>query len=210
MTTLSQPTLRDIVVEYVEARNAYEDAIKPKGGFGLQQHLKPNDPVVARYREARHGLAVAYAQADYSAPSPRAQALEDAARVCDEEAAKRTKQYEGWAKDDVMQRERFRVAAQMATQVAAAIRALSSQSPSDGCKAYVAEMKTSSGIDYFVMVKSGERELSIRRYEQKHHADYEAAEYNWLFNGGEKPDILEYRPVSDGSSILPASPEVSG
>jgi len=60
-------------------------------------------------------------------------------------------------------------------------------------------MKTSSGTDYFVMIKSGGRELSIRKHQWKHHADYEAAEYNWLFNGGEKPDILEYREAPGAS-----------
>ncbi|WP_421565610.1 hypothetical protein [Ochrobactrum sp. EDr1-4] len=60
-------------------------------------------------------------------PSSRAQALEEAAQICDAENARRTKQYEEWPKDDFAQRERFRVGAQMATQIATSIRALSSQ-----------------------------------------------------------------------------------
>ncbi|WP_079213474.1 hypothetical protein [Brucella pituitosa] len=96
--------------------------------------------------------------------------------------------------------------AQIATHMVseAAIRSLSSQPVADECKAYVSEMQTSAGTDYFVTIKSGDRELSIRKHQWKPHADYEAAEYNWLFNGGEKPDILAYHPLSGDSSTLPA------
>lgn len=43
--------------EYIAARDAYEEAIKPSGAFGSPKHLKPNDPIIIRYREARKALA---------------------------------------------------------------------------------------------------------------------------------------------------------
>ncbi|MFD1199531.1 hypothetical protein ACFQ3K_14590 [Brucella gallinifaecis] len=136
----------------------------------------------------------------YLAPSPRAQALEDLFDAVTL-MQKHDEKFEGEIPLATIQK--------VYTAHTAAIRTLSSQPVADGCKAYVAEMKTFAGIDYFVMIKSGDRELSIRKWQQKHHADYEAAEYNWLFNGGEKPDILAFNPVSGGSSILPASPGAS-
>ncbi len=142
--------------------------------------------------------------APVSEPSPRAQALEEAAKIAFD--VSENGHYYGEASVDSTSS----IYQQGAFEVYEALRALSSQPiadhiadagkmVADGCKAYVGEMKTSSGTDYFVMIKSGGRELSIRKHQWKHHADYEAAEYNWLFNGGEKPDILEYREAPGAS-----------
>jgi hypothetical protein len=151
--------------------------------------------------------AKAAAQADYSARilsaiepalSPRAQALEEAAKI----AFDVSENGEYMGNGDCSGNSIFQQGARYVyDEICEEIRALSSPI-ADGCKAYVGEMQTSAGTDYFVMIKSGDRELSIRKHQHKHHADYEAAEYNWLFNGGEKPDILAYHP-------LPSSPGAS-
>lgn len=48
--------LRSKVAEYIAARNDYELATKPNGSFGTTRHLKPNNPISVRYREARAAL----------------------------------------------------------------------------------------------------------------------------------------------------------
>lgn len=137
------------------------------------------------------------------APSPRAQAFEEAA------LERSIERWRGMKPSEVMKGSTAQITYALEDarkDILTLYSAISSQPVADGCKVYVAEMKTSSGTDYFVMMKSGDRELSIRKHRWKHHADYEAAEYNWLFNGGDKPDILAFRPVS---AILPASPGAS-
>jgi hypothetical protein len=58
---------------------------------------------------------------------------------------------------------------------------------------YVSEMKTSAGTDYFVTVRCGDRMLTPHMHKIRSRVEYGVAEWNWLFNGGEKPDILAYR-----------------
>ncbi|NYD84404.1 hypothetical protein [Brucella intermedia] len=54
---LEAPTiLRSKVAEYIAARDDYELATKPNGSFGTARHLKPNNPIAVRYREARAAL----------------------------------------------------------------------------------------------------------------------------------------------------------
>jgi hypothetical protein len=48
--------LREALAEYIEARDAYEAATKPTGGFGTYRHLNHADPILIRYREARAAL----------------------------------------------------------------------------------------------------------------------------------------------------------
>lgn len=59
--------------------------------------------------------------------------------------------------------------------------------------ASVVTMTTSAGTDYYVHIKCGDREMTTHRYEIKGRAEYNVACWNWLFNGGEKPDILAFR-----------------
>lgn len=75
-----------------------------------------------------------------------------------------------------------------AIDISRAVRDIFMNSP----EAYVATMKTSAGIDYYVMIKRGDVEISNRRYERLNRAEYEAAELNYLFGRRSKPDILEY------------------
>lgn len=50
------------VIEYIEARNAYEEAKRPPNGFGFPRQLKFNDPILLRYRKARADLDHLYQQ----------------------------------------------------------------------------------------------------------------------------------------------------
>ena len=67
--------------------------------------------------------------------------------------------------------------------------------------ASVAVMKTSYRTDYYVHIKCGDREMTPHKYRVKGRADYDAACWNWLFNGGDKPDILAF-------DTEPAKPDV--
>ncbi len=94
--------------------------------------------------------------------------------------------------------------------VDAAIRALSSPDHADagrvegdGPTACVGEMQTSSGADYYVCVKVGDREITPHMFKERWKAEYEVAEWLWLFNGGDKPDLLAYGP-------LPSAPASEG
>lgn len=69
---------------------------------------------------------------------------------------------------------------------------------------FTAEMKTSAGSDYYVTVRCGDRELTPHMFKIKGRADYEVAEWLWLFNGGEKPDIMAYDcddPLKEDTSL---------
>lgn len=75
---------------------------------------------------------------------------------------------------------------------------ISAALPNPSPTACVGEMKTSAGSDYYVCVRVGNRELTPHMHKIRSRAEYEVAEWLWLFNGGEKPDILAYR--EDASS----------
>ncbi|MFV0800604.1 hypothetical protein EGJ57_04680 [Brucella anthropi] len=86
----------------------------------------------------------------------------------------------------------------------AAIRVLSSPDHADAGKVEgdgwkptvcVGEMQTSAGADYYVCVKVGDREITPHMFKERWKAEYEVAEWQWLFNDGEKPDLLAYGPL---------------
>ncbi|KAB2708297.1 hypothetical protein [Brucella intermedia] len=92
-------------------------------------------------------------------------------------------------------------------KIKAAIRSLSSPDHADAGKvegdepiACVGEMQTSSGADYYVCVKVGGREITPHMFKERWKAEYEVAEWLWLFNGGEKPDLLAYGPLPSAPS----------
>ncbi len=62
----------------------------------------------------------------------------------------------------------------------------------DVVSSYVSEMKTTAGTDYYVTVRFGDRTLTPHMFKQRGKAEYEVAEWNWLINGGEQPDILAF------------------
>lgn len=215
--TAALPFLTGVKVKALEWITTQNGTWIRAEGAGTVYEILASDPE----RETK----IAAAQADYEdrilsaievSPSPRAQALEEALQK-EKSLSDRLASALEYIDDYCLSYPdlgTISAVAQPALKAHSDVRALSSQPVADhiadagkmvadGCKAYVGEMKTSSGTDYFVMIKSGDRELSIRKHQWKHHADYEAAEYNWVLNGGEKPDILAYRP-------LPTSPEVSG
>lgn len=63
---------------------------------------------------------------------------------------------------------------------------------SSAIKAYVSPMVTSAGTDHFVVVECAGRMITPHAYQIKGRAEFDAAEWNWVFNGGEKPDILDF------------------
>jgi hypothetical protein len=71
-------------------------------------------------------------------------------------------------------------------------------------RCYVSEMKTSAGSDYYVTVRYGDRELTPHMYKIKGRADYDVAEWKWIFGQGDKPDILAFD--TDEPTALVASP----
>lgn len=58
----------------------------------------------------------------------------------------------------------------------------------------VSEMKTSAGADYFVSIKCDGREITPHMFKERWKAEYEVAEWKWLFGQGEKPDLMAYGP----------------
>lgn len=58
----------------------------------------------------------------------------------------------------------------------------------------VQEMKTSAGVDHFVHIRVADREITPHVFKERWKADYEVAEWKWLFGQGEKPDLLAYGP----------------
>lgn len=95
----------------------------------------------------------------------------------------------------------------LAEDIKILLRALSSPDHADAGKvegdepiACVGEMQTSSGADYYVCVKVGGREITPHMFKERWKAEYEVAEWLWLFNGGEKPDLLAYGPLPSAPS----------
>jgi hypothetical protein len=57
----------------------------------------------------------------------------------------------------------------------------------------VKTMKLSDGReDHYVSIRVGDREITPYKFTIKGRAEYEVAELNWLLNGAEKPDILDW------------------
>jgi hypothetical protein len=60
-------------------------------------------------------------------------------------------------------------------------------------KISVMPMALSNGTtDYFVMASIGDRALSIHVFREEYKAAYHVALYDWLFNGTEKPDLMDF------------------
>lgn len=61
----------------------------------------------------------------------------------------------------------------------------------------VAEMRLSGDrCDYFVRIRVGDREITPHVFRERWKAEYEVAEWQWLLNGGEKPDLMDFGPRS--------------
>lgn len=59
----------------------------------------------------------------------------------------------------------------------------------------VAEMKLSGDrCDYFVRIRVGDREITPHVFRERWKAEYEVAEWEWLLNGKDKPDLMAYGP----------------
>jgi hypothetical protein len=65
--------------------------------------------------------------------------------------------------------------------------------PLDKPEVYVADYKKIDGTyDYFVMLRCGDREMSLRTYHTRNWAEYEAAKINQIFNGGPLEDFEDF------------------
>lgn len=65
-------------------------------------------------------------------------------------------------------------------------------------KVSVQPMRCTNGDDFFVAVECGGREVTPYAFKEKFKADYEADFLRWVFEGGERPDILAYGPPTAG------------
>jgi len=60
-------------------------------------------------------------------------------------------------------------------------------------KAFVADYLKSDGTtDYYVMIGSGVREMSLHMHRIRGRAEYEAAEINHVINGSPKPEFEDF------------------
>lgn len=71
----------------------------------------------------------------------------------------------------------------------------------------VLEMKTSAGPDYFSSIRCGDRQLEIHKHKIKGRAEFEVAEFQWLLNGGEKPNMIDWLDRTDDPAVPEAGVE---
>lgn len=90
----------------------------------------------------------------------------------------------------------------------------SSATPGDGMRAWVGDMKTSAGMDYYVCVGWPDRYMTPQLYQIRGRAEYDVAEWNHLLGHCEEPDILAFdtepppqeRAGSDAGARFDATP----
>lgn len=74
---------------------------------------------------------------------------------------------------------------------------------SENIRCDIAEMRLSGDrIDYFVRIRVGDRELTPHVFREKWKAEYEVAEWEWLLNGKEKPDLLDFGPHTNPRNVV--------
>jgi hypothetical protein len=57
----------------------------------------------------------------------------------------------------------------------------------------VQPMKLSDGrTDFFVSIRSGDREVTLHVFREEYKAAYHVALYEWLLNGAEEPDLVAF------------------
>jgi hypothetical protein len=62
-------------------------------------------------------------------------------------------------------------------------------------KCYVNPMKLSDGrTDYFVTIECEGRITTPFVFRERFKADYETAHLNYIFNGGDEPSLMDFRP----------------
>ena len=60
-------------------------------------------------------------------------------------------------------------------------------------KCYVNPMRLSDGrTDYFVTIECEGRVVTPHAFRDRWKADYEVAHWNYIFNGGEEPDLMAF------------------
>jgi hypothetical protein len=62
------------------------------------------------------------------------------------------------------------------------------------------EMKLSPGVDgeprsdFFVSIRVGDREVTPHVFRDRYKTEYHVALYDWLLNGGDEPELMEFGP----------------
>lgn len=66
----------------------------------------------------------------------------------------------------------------------------------DAVAVSIQPMKLSGNrTEYYVALRVGDREVTPYKFEEEWKAAYEVATFNWLFNGGEKPELFAFDPA---------------
>lgn len=93
-------------------------------------------------------------------------------------------------------------AAEMSREAKAEARAIAAEAAAEQMRVTVSvqKMQCSNGDDFFVHFECAGRTGTPHRFKERWHAEYEAAFYHWLFNGGDQPNITDYS--ADGWPIL--------
>jgi hypothetical protein len=79
----------------------------------------------------------------------------------------------------------------------------------------VREMKLGPGSDgeprsdFFVSIKVGDREVTPHMFRERFKSEYHVALYDWLLNGGEKPELMAFAPGEWPARELGASVEAA-
>lgn len=60
----------------------------------------------------------------------------------------------------------------------------------------VVVMRATGGADYYVQFECNGRTGTPHYFKERYKAEYHVAFYKWLFNGGERPDLMDYNEDS--------------
>jgi hypothetical protein len=133
---------------------------------------------------------------DAARAQARREALEEAARVA-----------EIWVEAFGSREVKYVSPTQLATDamkdVADAIRGLSVRGrrigvPAEQIECSVGTMTTSAGVEYFVVLRAGDREITPESHFIKGRAEYSVAQYKHFFGQiDEEPDVLEFDTDGD-------------
>lgn len=73
--------------------------------------------------------------------------------------------------------------------------------------ACVSVMQTSAGPEYYVQFDCGGRTTTPYRFKERYKAEYHVAHFNWIFHGGDEPQLMDYNPESWPGKPLSSLPE---
>lgn len=85
-----------------------------------------------------------------------------------------------------------------------ALQALAMQ-PRPNASVFV--MQSTAGPDYYVQFDCGGRTTTPYRFKERYKAEYHVAHFNWIFHGGDEPQLMDYNPESWPGIPIPSLPE---